>query len=114
MSLRTKQTMSVAGTPPTFAAVTASDTMPVGDRLFAVYRSTHTVQCDVIVVMPTALTLETGDDYPNKTYSLAIGSVTMQELWIPLLKLYQDGTTGVATITTELQDATITMAVVER
>lgn len=112
MTLRVKQTIAVAGTAPTFAAVAASDTMPVGERLFAVYRSTHTVQCDVTVVVPG--TLETGVAYPDLVLSLPIGSVTMQELWIPLQKVYQDPSTGVATITTEIQDATITMAVVER
>lgn len=110
MSLRSKHTLSVAGTPPTFAAATASDTMPVGDRLFAVYRSTHSATIDVTAVVPG--NLATGVAYPDKVYTLAIGNVTMQEVWIPLLKIYQDPTTGVATITTSSQTA-ITMAVVE-
>jgi hypothetical protein len=111
MSLRTKHTITTAGTPPTFSAATASDTFPVGSRLFAVYRSTHSSSIAVTAVVPG--TLATGDVYPDKVYTLAIGSVTMQEVWIPLLKEYQDPTTGVATITTASQTA-ITCAVVER
>lgn len=113
MSLRTKQTLSVStGAGPTFTAATASDTMAPGPGVFAVYRSTHTVQSDVTVVVPG--TLESGVAYPDKVYDLPIGSVTMQELWIPLEKFMQDPSTGLVTITTEVQDATITMAVVER
>lgn len=112
MSLRAKNTIVMTGTAPTYAAATASDTMPVGERLFAVYKSTHTVASTVTAVVPG--TLATGDAYPDKVYTLAIGSVTPQELWIPLIKELQDPTTGVATITTSVQNATITMAVVER
>lgn len=113
MSLRTKQTLSVStGAAPTFTAATASDTMAPGPNVFAVYRSTHTVQCDVTVVVPG--NLATGDAYPDKVYDLAIGSVTMQERWIPLEKFMMDPSTGLVTITTEIQNAAITMAVVER
>lgn len=113
MSLRTKQTLSVAsGAAPTFTAAAASDTMAPGRNVFAVYRSTHSVQCDVTVVIPG--NLDTGVAYPDKVYSLEVGNVTMQELWIPLEKFMQDPTTSLVTITTEIQNATITMAVVER
>lgn len=111
MSLRAKHTLTVAGTRPTLAAATVSDTVPVGDRLFAVYRSTHTGAHVVTVVVPG--TLATGDAYPDKTYALGIGSVTPTEVWIPLLKEYQDPATGVATITVDDSATAVLMAVVE-
>lgn len=117
MTLRTKQTIGVSGTGPTFAAATTSDTMPVGDRTWVEYRSTHSAVTTLTVVMPSALTLETGADYPDKTYTLAAGggagNIVPSEIRIPLLKIFQDGTTGVATITTS-QQTLVTMAVVER
>ncbi len=112
MSLRTKQTINVnTGAAPTFTAVTASDTVPVGDRLFAVLRSTHTTTIGAVVTVPGDLA--TGDAYPDKTYTIGIGSVTMAEVWIPLIKTYQDPTTGVATIVCT-PTTTVTLAVVER
>lgn len=111
MSLRTTQTIVSAGTPPTFTAAAASDSMEVGDRLWAVYRSTHTGTTTVTVL--GELALENGDVSPDKVYTLPIGSVTMAELWIPLYRSYRDSVTGLATITTSQQTA-VTMAVVRR
>lgn len=118
MTLRTKQNLAVAtGAGPTFAAAAASDTMPVGERLWVEYRSTHSAATTLTVVMPAALTLETGVDYPDKVYTLAAGggagNIVPSEIRIPLLKLFQDGTTGVATITTS-QQTLVTLAVMER
>jgi len=113
MSLRTKQTLSVAtGAAPTFTAATVSDTMRPGSNVFAVYRSTHSGTHVVTVVTP-------GNDpfgvaYADKTYNLAIGSTTMQEVWIPLIKEFQDPTTGLVTITVDDSATAVTMAVVER
>lgn len=111
MSLRTKQTISTAGTAPTFTAATASDTMPVGDRLWVEYRSTHTTTITVTVTQHEVL--ENGDTAPVKVYTIPIGSVTPAEIRIPLWKSYQDSATGVATITCS-PITTVTMAVVER
>lgn len=111
MSLRAKQTITPTGTAPTFSAATASDTMPVGPGLFAVYRSTHSATILVTAVVPG--TVANGEPYPDKAYTMAIGSVTPQELWIPLEKYQQDPTTGVATVTCAPITA-VTMAVVER
>ena len=118
MTLRTKQTIGVtAGAGPTFAAAAASDTMAVGERVWVEYRSTHSAATTLTVVMPTAATLETGVDYPDKTYTLAAGggagNIVPSEIRIPLLKIFQDCTTGVATITTS-QQTLVTVAVVER
>lgn len=112
MSLRQPSSIVPAGTAPTFAAATASDTMAVdGDRLFAVYRSTHSATIAVTAVVPG--NLATGDAYPDKVYTVPIGSVTMAEVWIPLLKEYLDPATQLATITCSPL-TTVTMAVVRR
>lgn len=112
MSLRAKQTIVDAGTAPTFSAATASDTAPIGDNLFAVYRNVDSAVKTITVV--GKLVLENGVTAPDKAYSMAAGNVTMQELWIPLRKMYQDSVTGVATITTGIAVTGVTMAVVER
>lgn len=118
MSLRTKQTLSVTtGAGPTFTSATASDTMQPGNNVWAEYRSVHSAATTLTVVMPTALTLETGVDYPDKVYTLAAGggagNIVPSEIRIPLIKIFQDGSTGLVTITTSQQTA-VTMAVVER
>src|SRR5690348_14387870 len=99
MSLRTTQVIVPAGTAPTFTAATASDTMDVndGNSIFAVYRSTHSATITVTAVTPG--TLATGDAYPDKVYTIPVGSVTMQEVWVPILKEYFDSTSGLATVT---------------
>ena len=111
MTLRAKQTMVPGGLNPVFSAATASDTMPVGNNLFLVIKSTHTTT--IAAVLTTPATLSTGDPYPDKTITIPIGSVTPQEVMIPLLKDYQDPTTGVATLVCT-PNTTVTLAVVER
>ena len=116
MSLRTKQTMSVAtGAGPTFSAATASDTAVPGPGVWAEYRSVHSAATTVTVVVPG--NLGTGDAYPDKAYTLAAGggagNIVPSELRIPLEKFMQDPTTGVVTITTSQQTG-VTMAIVER
>ena len=112
MSLRTKQTMSVAtGAAPTFAAATASDTMAPAPNVFVVYRNANAAVCTVTVITP-------GNDafgvaIPDKAYTLADGSTTVTERWIPLIKEMQDPTTRVVTITCD-PIADVTLAVVER
>jgi hypothetical protein len=118
MSLRTKQTLSVStGAGPTFTAATASDTMQPGNNVWAEYRSVSASTATITVVMPTALTLETGVDYPDKVYTLAAGggagNIVPSELRIPLIKIFQDGSTGLVTITCS-PTTSVTMAVVER
>lgn len=111
MSLLVKQTIVPGGLNPTFAAATASDTMPVGDRLFLVIKSAHSAT--ISAVLTGQGTLNTGDPFPNKTITIPIGSVTPQMVMIPLLKEYQNATTAVATLTCTPITA-VTLAVVER
>lgn len=116
MSLRTKQTLSVAtGAGPTFTAATASDTMLPEAHVWVEYRSVHSAATTVTVVTPG------NDPYgvavPDKAYTLAAGggagNIVPSELRIPLIKDMQDPSTGLATITTSQQTG-VTMAVVER
>lgn len=111
MTLRTAQAIGASGTAPTFTAATASDTTPVGDRVWAEYRSTHTATTTITVTSYEVL--QNGDTAPAKVYTLGIGSVTMAELRIPLYSSYQSPTTGVATLTTS-QQTLVTMAVVSK
>jgi hypothetical protein len=110
MTLRTTYTLVSTGVPPTFSAAAASDTMEVGDRIFAVYRNVDSAVKTVTIT--GKLALENGDTAANKVYAMAAGNVTMQELWIPLYKMYQDPTTGVATITVTAAITGVTLAVV--
>lgn len=111
MSLLVKQTIVPGGLNATHQAAAASDTMPVGDRLFLSVKSTHTATISVAITGQG--TLNSGDAYPNKTIVVPIGSVTPQQVLIPLLKDYQNATTGVATVTCTPITA-VTLAVVER
>jgi hypothetical protein len=117
MTLRTKQTLAVAtGSGPTFSAATVSDTMLPGERVWAEYRNTDSVSKTITVVTP-------GDDpfgvaYADKAYTLAAGggagNIVPSEIRIPLIKQFQDPTTGYVTITTGIAVTGVTMAVVER
>jgi hypothetical protein len=118
MSLRTKQTLSVAtGAAPTFTAATVSDTMGRdGSTLFAVYRSVHASSHTVTVVTP-------GNDpfgvaFADKAYTLGAGTgagnIVPTDIWIPLIKEFQDPITGLITITVDSSATAVTMAVVER
>jgi hypothetical protein len=112
MSLRTKQTLSVAtGAAPTFTAATASDTMAPGNNVFAVYRNASASTVTVTVVTPGNDPF--GTAYTDKAYSLADGSTTPTERWIPLIKEMQDPSTGLVTITCD-PITNVTLAVVER
>lgn len=114
MSLRTKQTLSVAtGAGPTFTAATASDTMAPGPGVWVEYRSVHSAATAVTVITP-------GNDpfgvaHEDKEYTLAAGggagNIVPSEIRIPLIKEMQSG--GLVTITTD-QQVGVTMAVVER
>jgi hypothetical protein len=112
MAALTTQNIVAAGTAPTLGAAAASDTAEVGNgtNTFARYKNTSATVTTVTVVVPG--TLITGDAFPDKAYSLADGSVTPTEVWIPLRKEYDaaDGT-GRCEITTSNQTG-ITVAVV--
>lgn len=91
------------GTAPTFAAPTASDTAAVGSVLIVKNGSAGAIT----VTMTPPKTLETGDAYPAKVHTIAAGA----ERWIPVLKVYGDPTTQLATVAFSAV-ASVTAAVV--
>lgn len=93
MALQVLQKITAAGTKPTFNAVSASDTMLPADRLFLVVKNASGAAITATVVTPG--NLPTGDAYPDKVYTVA---ATTGEAWIPLLDLYADPATGLATV----------------
>lgn len=101
------QKVVVAGTAPTFAAPTASDTVPMGSLLVVKNGSAAAITVTVVTVG----NLPTGDDYPDKAYSVAASG----ERWIPVLEeAYRktDGS-GNAAVTFSAT-ASVTAAAIER
>lgn len=70
------QKIVVAGTAPTFAAPTLTDTVPMGSLLVVKNGS----GASITVTIATVGSLPTGDDYPDKAYTIAAGA----ERWIPV------------------------------
>ncbi len=70
------QKIVIAGTAPTFAAPTSSDTAPMGSLLVVKNGS----GASITVTIATVGTLPTGDDYPDKAYTIAAAA----ERWIPV------------------------------
>ena len=70
------QKIVIAGTAPTFAAPTLTDTAPMGSLLVVKNGS----GASITVTIATVGTLPTGDDYPDKAYTVAAGA----ERWIPV------------------------------
>jgi hypothetical protein len=80
----------LAGTPPTFSAPSASDTVQVGSTLIVKNGS----GASITVTMVTPGNLPTGDAYPDRAYTVTAGA----ELWIPVLSEYRNSA-GVAAVT---------------
>lgn len=80
----------LAGTPPTYTAPAASDTVQVGSTLIVKNGSAGSIT----VTLVTPGNLPTGDAYPDKAYTVAAGA----EAWIPVLSEYRN-TAGVAAVT---------------
>ena len=112
MAALTTQNIVAAGTSPTPVAASASDTAEVGSgtNTYAYYKNTSANVTTVTVVVPGNTSY--GSANPDPTYSLADGSVTPTERWIPLRKEYDAGDgSGRCTITTSQQTG-ITVAIV--
>jgi len=93
MALIATQSVTVAGTAPTFAAAAAGDTARVGSHLTLIVKNGGGSPITVTMVYPG--NLATGDAIPDKAYTVNNGA----EAWIPLLEQYADPTTGNAAIT---------------
>lgn len=85
MALITTHTITNAGTAPTFGAAALSDTAEVGARTFLVCKNTDVASRTVTITGQR--TLESGDTYPDKVYTLAANT---GEQWIPLLDVYRN------------------------
>lgn len=80
----------MAGTPPTFSAIAASETVQVGSTLIVKNGSV----ASITVTLVTPGNLPTGDAYPDKAYTVGAGA----EAWIPVLSEYRNAA-GVAAVT---------------
>lgn len=114
MTALTTQHVVAAGTAPNFAlqAATTSDTAEIGNghNTFVVYKNTDTVSKTITIV--SDLVLDSGADYPDRTYTLAANT---GELWIPLIKDYEDDAAGAGRATLAIDNITgVTVAVVRR
>lgn len=89
--MQTYNVPKIDGTPPTYAAPAASDTVQIGATLIVKNASAGSITVTLI----TPGTLNTGDAYPDKAYTVAAGA----ERWIPVLQDYRDSTTGTAAVT---------------
>lgn len=94
MALIPTQTLSVAGTAPTFAAAASGDTCRVGAHLTLIVKNTAGSSMTVTITPP--VTLPTGAAWPAKVYTVG---ATTGEQWIPLLDVFADPTTQQASIT---------------
>lgn len=88
MALIATHIVSVAGTPPTFAAAAAGDTVNTDATLVVKNASVSSIT----VTVTTPGNLATGDAFPDKEYTVAAGT----EAWIPMLSAYKDPTDGKA------------------
>lgn len=103
MALVATFTPRLDGTPPTYGAAAAGDTVKVGDVLVVKNGSASSIN----VTFATPGALATGDDYPDKVYAVAAGA----ERWIPVLPAYADPTDRLAHITWSAT-ATVTRAAI--
>lgn len=80
------QTVQVSGAKPTFAKPASSDTVP--RRTVLIVKNDSAASVDVTFL--TEGQLPTGDDYPDKVYSVPASG----EVWLPVLREYdrKDGT----------------------
>jgi hypothetical protein len=113
----TTQTLVNAGTAPTMGAKALSDTAEVGNghNTFIRVRNTDAQAKVITVVVPGST--DYGVANPDPTFSLADGSTTPTEVWIPLRKEYVDPAgagQGRCTVTISTGTATgVTAAVVK-
>jgi len=110
MAALTTQNIVDAGTAPSTATPSASDTAEVGNGkdTFLVYRNTGATPLIVTIVVPGNTTYGQANPDPQITVPITTG-----EKWIPLRKEYDAGDgTGRATITATGTAAGQTVAVV--
>lgn len=94
MALLSPQQAAITGTTPSYAAVTASDTVVPDDRAFLIVKNTTGTVDNISVVVP-------GSVYGQPRADIAVTvPITTGERWIgPLVGDLADPTTGLITIT---------------
>ena len=90
MAISAQTVPALAGTAPTFAAPSASDTAPVGSVLVVKNGGGSSIN----VTLTTPALLATGDAYPDRVIAVPAGA----ERWIPVLEEYRDPSTGSAAV----------------
>lgn len=104
MAIPTQGVPALTGTPPTFSAPAASETVEIGMILIVKNASASPVTVTMITPDP----LPTGDAYPDKAYTVPASA----ERWIPVLPDYRQAT-GVANVTFSAT-ASVTVAAINR
>ncbi len=95
MAALTTQNIVAAGTKPTYSTPGASDTFEVGNGLNTfLHVINKNASPRTVTIEMGHITLETGDPHPDKEFTLADGSTTPTERWIPLRKSYADAATN--------------------
>jgi hypothetical protein len=106
MALLAYQQAAITGPATTFAAVSASDTMPPDDRGFLwVKNASGTIDSAVVVVPGTSF------GQANADVTVSVPITTGERLIGPLVPSLADPTTGLITVT-HSQTATVTCALV--
>lgn len=82
---------TLTATAPAYTAPSLSDTAAVGTVLIVKNGS----GASITVTLASPKTLETGDAYPAKVFTVGAGG----EAWIPVLKVYANPSTQLAAIT---------------
>lgn len=108
MALIPTQTITNAGTAPTFAAAAGGDTARVGAHLILIVKNAS--GSPITVTLATPGNLSTGDAVPDKAYTVA---ATTGERWIPLLDDYGDPAQSNQAVITYSGTTSVTRAVVQ-
>lgn len=109
MALLTAQTPTIAGTTPTYGAVSASDTIGnIDDRLFLIVRNASGSSDMVTLAIPG--NDQFGSPVPDPTITVP---ATTGERWILVTPQMVDPTTGLLTVT-HSQTTSVTCALVRR
>jgi hypothetical protein len=105
VTLMVLQSISTAGTPPTFNTVTATDTLPAQVGVTLIVRNTSAAPITVTLITPG--NLGTGDAYPDHAVTCGAGTGTGNEVptevWLPITPEYVDPSTGLVTVTYSAQ-----------
>jgi hypothetical protein len=109
VALLTTQSPTIAGTAPTYGAVSASDTIAnVDDRMFLIVKNASGTVDTVTLAIPGSD--QFGSPVPDPTITVPI---TTGERWILLTPQMADPATGLVTVT-HSQTTSVTCALVRR